>query len=43
VTPRVTQHAFYVRYLLPIWFDVCSLEYPPGGEPGRRWQFVETP
>jgi hypothetical protein len=43
VSPKVTQHAFYVRYLLPIWFDVCALEYPPGGEPGRRWQLVETP
>jgi hypothetical protein len=40
--PRVTQHAFYVRYLLPIWFDVCSLEYPPGAEPARHWEFVET-
>ncbi len=33
VTPGVTQRAFYVRYLLPIWFDVCALEYPPGGGP----------
>ena len=36
VTPRVTQHAFYVRYLLPIWFDVCALEYPPGGGPAKQ-------
>jgi hypothetical protein len=42
VTPGVTQHAFYVRYLLPIWFDVCSLEHPPGAEPARHWEFVKT-
>jgi hypothetical protein len=42
VTPGVTQHAFYVRYLLPIWFDVCALEYPPGAAPTRRWRFTEA-
>jgi hypothetical protein len=42
VTPNVTQRAFYVRYLLPIWFDVCALEYPPGGEPARRWRLTES-
>ena len=42
VNPRVTQRAFYVRYLLPIWFDVCALEYPEGKEPARRWQLTET-
>jgi hypothetical protein len=26
VQPTVTVHAFYVRYLLPIWFDVQVLE-----------------
>jgi hypothetical protein len=31
-----------VRYLLPIWFDVCALEYPPGAEPSRTWRFTET-
>ncbi|MDH5236444.1 MAG: hypothetical protein OEW85_02370 [Acidimicrobiia bacterium] len=25
-TPNLTVHAFYVRYLLPIWFDVQVLE-----------------
>jgi len=25
-TPSLTVHAFYVRYLLPIWFDVQVLE-----------------
>lgn len=42
MAPRVTQHAFYVRYLLPIWFDVCALEYPPGAGPARRWTFTEA-
>jgi hypothetical protein len=42
VTPRVTQHAFYVRYLLPIWFDVCALEYPPGAGPAKRWRLSEA-
>ena len=43
VSPRVTQHAFYVRYLLPLWFDVCALEYPSGGEPTHRWSYSPHP
>ncbi len=42
VSPRVTQHAFYLRYLLPLWFDVCALEYPPGGEPAHRWAYEDS-
>lgn len=34
-----TVHAFYVRYLLPIWFDVQVIEQAPGTEPARRWSF----
>ena len=30
VNPTVTVHAFYVKYLLPIWFDVQCLERDPG-------------
>ena len=26
VTPNLIVHAFYVRYLLPLWFDVQSME-----------------
>ena len=26
VSPGMTVHAFYVKYLLPIWFDVQSME-----------------
>ena len=28
VTPNLTVHAFYVKYLLPIWFDVQCFERP---------------
>jgi hypothetical protein len=42
VTPRVTQRAFYVRYLLPIWFDVCTLEYEPGATPTKAWRYAEA-
>ena len=36
----VTVHAFYVKYLLPIRFDVQVIEHAPGSEPDRRWQYV---
>jgi hypothetical protein len=39
VTGPVTTHAFYVRYLLPIWFDVQVLEYAEGAAPKRRWSY----
>ena len=29
VYPELTVHAFYVKYLLPIFFDVQSMERPP--------------
>ena len=35
----VTVHAFYVRYLLPLWFDVQCLEWAAGAEPKRRWRY----
>lgn len=34
-----TTRAFYVRYLLPIWFDVQTVEYEPGMEPANRWVY----
>ncbi len=40
VGPSVTVHAFYVKYLLPIWFDVQCMEWPDGRAPGRRWQYA---
>jgi hypothetical protein len=37
--PTITVHAFYVKHLLPIWFDIQSMEWPPGGEPAHRWAY----
>jgi hypothetical protein len=39
VTGPVTVHAFYVRYLLPIQFDVQCIEYAAGSEPAQRWVY----
>ena len=39
VTGGVTTHAFYVRHLLPIWFDVQCQEFDEGTAPERSWQF----
>ncbi len=36
----VTVHAFYVRYLLPLWFDVQCMEWKAGAEPERRWRWA---
>lgn len=40
VTANVTTHAFYVKYLLPLYFDVQHLAYA-GAEPARNWRYVE--
>jgi hypothetical protein len=37
--PTYTVHAFYVKHLLPIWFDVQCMEWPTGEAPARRWQY----
>jgi hypothetical protein len=39
VTGPVTTHAFYVKHLLPIWFDVQVIEYAEGAAPERSWRF----
>ena len=39
VAGGVTVRAFYVRFLLPLWFDVQCMEYAAGAEPERRWRF----
>ena len=39
-TPNMVVHAFYVRHLLPIWFDVQVLERQGGTAPPKSWQFV---
>jgi hypothetical protein len=41
-TSTMTIHAFYVKYLLPIWFDVQSLERHDGSPaPGWTYQAPE--
>jgi hypothetical protein len=35
----VTVHAFYVKYLLPIYFDIQCLTWDPGTAPSRRWTY----
>jgi hypothetical protein len=39
VTGGVTTHAFYVKHLLPIWFDVQCQEFEADSEPQRAWRF----
>ena len=38
ISPTVT-HAFYVHYLLPIWFDIQVIEYDEGSQPQKGWIF----
>ena len=40
VVGGVTTRAFYVRFLLPIWFDVQTQEYTSEAAPQRRWAFA---
>jgi hypothetical protein len=39
VGPTITVHAFYVKHLLPIWFDVQCMEWTEGMEPAHRWRY----
>ena len=39
-TGNVTVRAFYVKYLLPIWFDVQSMEWKEGAAPQTKWQYA---
>lgn len=38
-TPQALNRTFYVRYILPIWFDIHAIEFHPGHEPKRKWRF----
>jgi hypothetical protein len=40
--PQTVTHAFYFRYLLPIWFDIQIVESKPGFEPMQRWVLAES-
>jgi hypothetical protein len=35
----VVIRAFYVKYLLPIYFDVQFMEWKDGCEPAKRWSY----
>ena len=39
VIAPTTTHAFYVQYLLPIWFDIQVVEYEAGTEPKKTWVY----
>jgi len=39
VIAPTTTHAFYVQYLLPIWFDIQVIEYEAGTEPKKSWVY----
>jgi len=39
VLSTVTVHAFYVKHLLPIWFDIQCMEWPDGKAPSPLWQY----
>ncbi|MFP8881126.1 MAG: hypothetical protein VCE43_17605 [Myxococcota bacterium] len=36
----VTVRAFYVKYLLPIYFDIQHITWKPGSEPARNWRYA---
>jgi hypothetical protein len=36
----VTVHAFYVRFRLPLWFDVQCIEYADGSAPRAGWHWL---
>jgi hypothetical protein len=40
VTGTVVVHAFYLKYLLPIWFDVQSITRQDGSTPSPRWHYA---
>ena len=41
VTGNVVVHAFYVKHLLPIWFDILIIERAEGAAgPAKSWAYV---
>ena len=40
ITGNVVVHAFYVKHLLPIWFDVQIIEHAEGKGPAERWAYA---
>ena len=39
VNGGTTVRAFYVRFLLPLWFDVQCIETDEASAPERKWTF----
>ncbi len=39
---NTTVHAFYLKFLLPIWFDVQVIEHPEGGAPQKGWRWTDA-
>jgi catechol 2,3-dioxygenase-like lactoylglutathione lyase family enzyme len=37
---NLTVRAFYLKYLLPIWFDIQCLVPDPGTGPDKTWRYV---
>ncbi len=38
-TPQAINKTFYVKFILPIWFDIHSIEFHKGLEPEKEWHF----
>ena len=39
--PGATVRAFYVKYILPIYFDVQAMQYAEGAKrPPRQWNYA---
>ena len=36
----LNNHSFYVRYLLPLWFELQALEYKPEFKPQKQWHYT---
>ncbi len=36
----VTVRAFYVKYLLPIYFDIQTIDWEPGSQPKKSWRYA---
>ena len=42
VLEETITRAFYVKYLLPIWFDVQCISARPGHEPAHEWTWTKV-
>ena len=40
VTGNVTVHAFYVKFLLPLYFDIQVIEHREGTGPAKQWDYA---